>query len=116
MVSQGDAQDQNPEVLVIQEGLNSLQLYVQINQRLNVLHVELYTKLENALPHHLFVSNVTNKAIFQGYVNIQQVHPVPIGISGDHDVAEVEAVIEATEAMDPNMLCMKLRHLILQNL
>ena len=49
---------------VIQEGLSSPQLYVQINQRLNVLHVELYIKLENALQHHQFVSNVTNKAIF----------------------------------------------------
>ena len=28
--------------------------------------MELYIKLENALQHHLFVSNITNKAIFQG--------------------------------------------------
>ena len=62
MVWQGDAQSKNPEVLITQEGLNNL--YDQINLELNVLHVALYIKLENALLCHLFVSNVTNKAIF----------------------------------------------------
>ena len=76
MVSQGNAKSQNPGVIVIQEGLNSPQLDIQTNQGLNVLHVELYIKLENALQHHLFVSNVTNKAIFQNYVDLPQVHPV----------------------------------------
>ena len=106
MVSQDDILNQDPGV--IQEGLSSPQLYIQINQGLNVLHVELYIKLENALQHHLFVSNVTNKAIFQGYVNLPQVHPVSIGIQGGHGMAEVEAARE--------VLYMKLRHLILQNL
>ena len=114
MVSQGNAQSQNPGVIVIQKGLNSSQLYIQINQGLNVLHVELYIKSENAQQHHLFASNVTNKAIFQGYVYLPQVHPVPIVIQGDHGMAEVE-VIEATEAMDPDMLYMKLKCLTLQN-
>ena len=58
------------------------------------------------------VSNVTNKAIFQGYVDLPQVHPVPIGIQGDHGTAEVEA-IEATETMAPNVLYMKLKCLTL---
>ena len=115
MVSQGEAQDQGPTV--IQEGLNSLQLYIQIDQRVIVLHVKLYTKLGNALQHLLFVSNVTNKTIILGYVCLKinllpQVHPIPIGIQGDHGTAEVEVV----EAMDPSMLCMKLKQLILQNL
>ena len=115
MVSQSDAQDQDPGV--IQEGLNS-QLYVQINQRVNVLQVELYIKSGSALQHLLFVSNVTNKAIFQGYVSLNllpQMHPVPIGIQGDPGMAEVEAT-EVVEAEDPSMLYMKLKHLILQNL
>ena len=107
MVLQGNAPDQDPGV--IQEGLKSLQLYVQIDQRMNVLPVEPYTKLGSALQHLLFVSNATNKAITQGYVRLSllpQLHPIPIGIQGDHGMAEVEA----TEAMDPNMLYMKLRH------
>ena len=115
MVSQGDAQSQSPGVAVIHEGLNSPQLYIQIDPRLNVLHVELYIKLENAQQHHLLVTNVTNKAIFQGYVYLPQVHPVPIRIQGDHGMAEVEAVIEATEAVDPNVLYSKLKCLTLQN-
>ena len=116
MVSQGDAQDQVPRV--IQEGLNSYHLYIQIDQRLNVLHVELYIKPGSALLHLLFVLNATNQATFQGYVCLSllpPVHPAPIGIQGDHGTAEVEA-IEATETVDPNMLCKKLKHLILQNL
>ena len=64
MILQGNAQDQGPRVT--QEGL--LQLYVQIDQRMIVLHVELYTKLGSALHHLLFVSNVTNKAIMPGCV------------------------------------------------
>ena len=113
-VSQGDALDQGPRV--IQEGLNSLQLYIQMDQRVIVLHVELYTKLGNALQHLLFVSNVTNKAIILGYVSLKinllpQVHPIPIGIQGDYGVAE-----EVVEAMDPSMLYMKLKQLVLQNL
>ena len=112
MVSQGDAQDQDPGV--IQEGLNS-QLYFQINQRVNVLHVELYIKLGSALQHHLFVSNATNKTIFPEHVGLlPQVHLIPIGIQGDHGVAEVEAT-EVVEAVDPNVLHVKLKHLILQN-
>ena len=110
-----DVQDQDPGV--IQEYLNS-QLCIQINHRVNVLHVELYTKLGSALQHLLFVSNVTNKAIFQGYVSpslLPQVHPIPIGIQGDHGMAEVEAT-EVVEAMDPSVQYMKLKHLILQNL
>ena len=59
MVLQGDTSDQDQEV--IQEGL--LQLYVQINQRMIVLHVGLYTKLGSALHRLLFVLNVTNEAI-----------------------------------------------------
>ena len=114
MVSQGDAQDQDPGVM--QEGLNSPQLYVQIDQRVIVLHVELYIKSGSALQHLLFVSNVTNKAIILGLVslriNLPQVHPILIGIQGDHGTAEVEVV----EAMDPSMLYMKLKQLILQNL
>ena len=58
-----------------------------------------------------------NKAIFPVYVSLnllQQVHPVPIGIQGDHGIAEVEAT-EVVEAMVPNLLYMKLKHLILQN-
>ena len=117
MVSQGNTQNQDPGV--IQEGLNSLQLYVQIDQRVIVLHVELNIKSGSALQHLLFVSNVTNKAIILGYVslriNLPQVHPIPIRIQGDHGMAEVEAV-EAVRAMDPNVLYMKLRYLILQNL
>ena len=62
-VSQGDVQDQNPEAVVIEEGLSNL--YIQIDQRLNVLHVALYIKSVSALLCHLFVSSVTNKAIFQ---------------------------------------------------
>ena len=73
------------------------------------------SRSENTQQHHLFVSNVTNKAIFQGYVHLPQVHPIPIGIQGDHGMAEVE-VIEAREAVDPNVLHMKLRYLTLQNL
>ena len=92
MVLQGDAQDQNPEVLITQEGLSNL--YVQTNLGLNVLHVALYTKPGSVLHHLLFVSNATNLAIFQGPV----------------------ATIETTEAVDPSMLHVKLRHLILQNL
>ena len=112
MVSQGETQDQDPGVM--QEGLNSPQLYVQIDQRVIVLHVELYTKLGSALQHLLFVSNVTNKAIILGYVSLRinlllQVHPIPIGIQGDHGAAVVEAV-------DPSVLYMKLKQLILQNL
>ena len=42
MVLQGDAQSQNPEVLITQEGLNNL--YDQTNLELNVLHVTLYIK------------------------------------------------------------------------
>ena len=68
MVSQGNTQDQNPGV--IQEGLNNPQLYIQKGLILNVLHVELYTKLENGLQPHLFASKATNKAIFQGYVDL----------------------------------------------
>ena len=45
MVPQDDAQD--PDQKVTQEGL--LQLYVQIDQRMIVLHVELHTKLGSAL-------------------------------------------------------------------
>ena len=69
MVSQGDAQSLNPEVVVIQEGF-SPQLYIQTDPKLNVLHVALYIKLGNVLLCHLFVSNVTNKAIFPDYVNL----------------------------------------------
>ena len=69
IVSQGDAQSLNPEVAVIQEG-PSLQLYIQTDPKLNVLHVALYIKSENALLRHLFVSNVTNKAIFLDYVDL----------------------------------------------
>ena len=70
--------------------------------------MELYIKLESALHHLLFVSNATNEAIFLDYVSLLlQVHPVPIGIQWDHGVAEVEA-IEA-QAMDPNVLYMKLK-------
>ena len=115
MILQGDADDQGPRV--IQEGLSSLQLYVQIDQRVIVLHVELYTKSGIALQHLLFVSNVTNKAIILGYVGLKinllpQIHPIPIGIQGDHGVAEIEVV----KAMGPSMLYMKLKQLILQNL
>ena len=103
MVSQGDTQDQDQEV--IQEGL--LQLYVQINQRIIVLHVELYTKLGSALHHLLFVLNVTNKATVPNCAipkfSLPQVHRIPIGIQGDLGEAKVEVV----EAMDPNMLYMK---------
>ena len=53
MVSQGDAQSLNPEVVVIQESLSNL--YIQINQSQNVLHVALYIMLENALLCHLFI-------------------------------------------------------------
>ena len=74
-------------------------------------------KLGSALQHLLFVSNVTNKAIILGYVSLRinllpQVHLIPIGIQADHGTAEVEVV----EAMDPNVLYMKLKKLILQNL
>ena len=64
MVLQGDTQDQNLEATVIQKDLNSHHLYVQTNQRLNVQHVELYTKLGNAPLSHLFVSNAIYQAIF----------------------------------------------------
>ena len=61
------------------------------------------------------VSNATNKAIFPDYVGLlPQVHPIPIRIQEDHGVAEVEAT-EVVKAMDPNVLYMKLKHLILQN-
>ena len=113
MVSQGDVQDQNPEVVIIQEGLSNL--YIQIDQRMNVLHVALYIKLENALLRHLFVSNVTNQAIFQDDVDLPPVHPVPMGIQWDHGMAEVEAVIGATETVDPNVLYTKLKCQTLQN-
>ena len=96
MVLQGNVQDQNPGV--IQEGLNSLQIELKVN----VLHVELYTKPGNALHQLLFVSNATNQAIFQGYVSLNllpQVHSTPIGIQGDHGMAEVG--VETIEAMDP---------------
>ena len=88
----------------------------QDKQRLNVLHVELYTKQENAPLPHLFVSSVTSQAIFPDYAGPPSVHPVPIGIQGDHGAAEAEATIEAREAVDPSVLYVKLRHLTLQNL
>ena len=110
MVPQGDVQD--PRVIL--EGL--LQLYIQINQRNIVLHVELYTKLGSALHHLQFVLNATNKAIMPNSVirefNLPQTCQLPTGIQEDLGMAEVEAV----EAMDPNELCMKLKQLILQNL
>ena len=100
MVSQGDAQDPDPRVM--QEDL--LQLYTQIDQRMIVLHVELYTKLESAVHCLLFVLNVTNKAIMPNCAvpkfSLPQVHQIPIGIQRDLGMAEVEVV----EAMDPNML------------
>ena len=75
MVSQGDTPGQDPRV--IQEGL--LQLYVQIDQRTIVLHVELYTKSGSALHLQLCVSNVTNKAIYAKlcYSKIQSTTSVP---------------------------------------
>ena len=110
MVLQGDAQDQDPRVM--QEGL--LQLYIQIDQRMIVLHLELYTELGSALHHLLFVLNVTNKAIMPRCVilkfSLPQVHQIPIGIQGDLGMAEVEVV----EAVHPSMLYMKLKQLILQ--
>ena len=108
MVSQGGTQDQDQEV--IQEDL--LQLYVQINQRMIVLHVELYTKLGSALHHLLFVLNVTNKTIMPNSAILPQVCQLPIEIQGHLGMAEIEAV----EARDPNMLRMKLKQLMLQNL
>ena len=113
MVSQSDAQNQNPEV-VLQEGLNNL--YDQTNLEMNVLHVALYIKLVNALLPHPFVSNATNMAIFPDYADLPSVHLVPIGIQGDHGMAEVEAATEVEKDMDTNLLYIKLRHLILQNL
>ena len=81
-----------------------------------VLHVELYTKLGSVLHQLLFVLNVTNKAIMPNCAipkfSLPQVHQIPKGIQGDLGVAEVEVV----EAMDPNVLYMKLKQLILQNL
>ena len=104
MVLQGDTQDQE----IIQESL--LQLYIQINQRMIVLHVG------SALHHLLFVLNVTNKAIMPNSAipkfSLPQAHRLPIEIQGGLGMAEVEAV----EAMDPNVLCMKLKQLMLQNL
>ena len=110
-----NAQNQNSEVVIIQEGLSNL--YIQIDQRMNVLHVELYTKMGSALHHLLFVSNATNKAITQDSVGLSLPQPylIPIGIQGDHGTAVVEAT-EVVEAVDPNVLYMKLKHLILQNL
>ena len=92
MVLQGNAQD--PDLRVIQEDL--LQLYIQIDPRMVVLHVELYTKLGSALHHLLFVSNVTNKVIMPSYVilkfSLPQVHQIPIEIQGDLGTAEVKVV------------------------
>ena len=110
MVSQGNAQDQR----IMVEGL--LQLYVQTNQGNIVLHVVLHTKLGSALHRLQFVTSATNKAIMPNCVvpgfNLPQVHQLPIKIQADLGMAEVEAV----EAVDPNMLCMKLKPVILQNL
>ena len=110
MVSQGNAQDQR----VMKEGL--LQLYIQINQRKIVQYVVLYTKLGSALHHLQFVLNATNKDIMASCaipeLNLPQACRLPIGIQGDLGMAEVEAV----EAMDLDVLCMKLKQLILQNL
>ena len=81
-----------------------------------VLHVELYTKLGNALHRLLFVSNVTNKAIMPNSAipkfSLPQACQITIEIPGDLCMAEVEMV----EAVDPNVLYMKLKQLILQNL
>ena len=110
MVLQGNAQD--PHLRVIQD---LPQLYIQIDPRMIVLHEELYAKLGSALHHPLFVSNVTNKAIMLSCVmlkfSIPQVHCIPIEIQGDLGTAEVEVV----EVVDPNVLYMRLRQLILQN-
>ena len=62
-------QSLNPEVVVIQEGLN-LQLYIQTNLKLSVLHVALYIKLGNALLCHKFVLSVTSKVIFLDCVDL----------------------------------------------
>ena len=100
MVLQGNTQDPDPRIT--QKDL--LQLYVQIDQRMIVLHVELYTKLGSALHCLLFVLNVTNKATMPNCpvqkFSLPQVHQIPIGIQGDLEAAEVEVV----ETMDPNVL------------
>ena len=67
MVSQGEAQSLNPEMVVIQEGLSNL--YIQINQSQNVLHVALYIRVREC-PATLSVSNVTNKATFQDCIGL----------------------------------------------
>ena len=85
MALQGDTQRQNLEVpttTTMLERINNL--YSQINLALNVLHVVLHIKLGSVLLHCLFASNVTNKAIFPGYVDmLPQVNPILIGIRGD---------------------------------
>ena len=76
----------------------------------------LYIKLENALLPHLFVSNVTNKAIFPDYVNLlPYINPVLIGIQGDHGMVEVEAATEMEKVEDPNVLYTKQKLQTLQN-
>ena len=62
------------------------------------------------------VLNVTNKATMPNCAIpkfiLPQVHQISIGIQGDLGTAEVEVV----EAVDPNVLYMKPKQLILQNI
>ena len=113
LVLQDDVLNQDPGV--IQEDLSSPQLYVQINQGQCTACGTLHQVGE--CPVASSVCFKCNKqSHFQGYVNLPQVHPVPIGIQGSYDAAEVEAATEVVKAVDLNVLYMKLTHLILRNL